>query len=352
MESNREEFLKVLFDEDDNVAWGRDDQDACRPQYPWPMFLHTNAVKFCINPLSTWRDGKHTTAINSLLFEMDYDDSLGKDKKVLIPIKKQIRLFEESGIPYSSMVYSGGKSVHVIVRFKERIDNTGDEYIDKILFQNTWKAIERVLSKKDCFIDLATMKIPQLSRIPGSIRDVNVYDDVGNITRTDEVEQKLIFIKERVSMLEMTEWLKANDEEIKIPKPKPPSTYTPNANDIIDDVEKWTAAYNMWKSKYGEFDIAQVSGNWNNCVNIGSMCYKVDLGLSAAIGIANQKLGGTTIKTGGTKTVLLEEGIRSGWEWAESNNLDKIKLTTKEEYKALQRTENDLARQKLNKIWE
>ena len=147
MIDRRDEFLKVLFDEDDNVAWGRDDQDACRPHYPYPMFLHTNAVKFCINPLSTWRDGKHTTAINALLFEMDYDDSKGKDKRVLIPIKEQIRLFEESGIPYTTMVYSGGKSVHVIVRFTEQIDQT--------MFQPTWTAISKALTQNGCFIDPA-----------------------------------------------------------------------------------------------------------------------------------------------------------------------------------------------------
>lgn len=308
---DRKEFLEVLFDVEDNVAWGKDDQDACKPHYPWPMFLHTDAVKFCINPLSTWRDGKHTTAINSLLFEMDYDDSMGKDKKVLIPIKEQIRLFEKSGLPYTTMVYSGGKSIHVIVRFTEQLDEK--------MFQNTWLAISKALKKRGCFPDPTTMKIPQLSRVPNSIRP------------DTEKKQTLIFIKERVSLLEMTEWLKENDVIIEEPQPRKNSVYIPNANDEISDQRKFTAAYNMYKKKYGEFDSSVITGNWINCVNIGTLCYKVDLSLGATIGLCNSRLG-YNIKTSNGE-VPTEDAITKGYEWADKNNVDKIKLNTKEEYK-------------------
>jgi hypothetical protein len=304
MIDRRDEFLKVLFDEDDNVAWGKDDQDACRPHYPWPMFLHTDAVKFCINPLSTWRDGKHTTAINSLLFEVDDD----------IPIKEQVRLFELSGLPYTTMVYSGKKSIHVIVRFTEQLD---EKY-----FRPTWLAISKALEKSGIPVDPATMKIPQLSRVPNSMRP------------DTEKKQTLIFIKERVSMLEMTEWLTLNDVEIVIPPPKKKSVYTPNANDEIPDSKKFTAAYNMYKSKYGDWEQGATTGNWNNCINIGTLCYKVDLSMSAAIGLCNSKLG-YSFKSK-DKDIQTEEAITAGYQWAEKNNVEKIKLNTKEEYKALQ----------------
>ena len=313
MIDKRDQFLKVLFDEDDNVAWGKDDQDACTPHYPWPMFLHTDAVKFCINPLSTWRDGEHTTAINSLLFEVDDD----------IAIKEQVKLFEKSGLPYSTMVYSGKKSIHVIVRFTEQLD--------KKMFRPTWKAIAKALKKHGIPVDPATMKIPQLSRVPNSMRP-----DTGK-------KQTLVFIKERVSMLKMTEWLKENDIDIVIPKPRKNQTvYQPNDNDKLDDEEKWKAAYNMYKKSYGPFEISQISGNWNNCFNLATTCYKVDLSLSATITLCN-KLG-SEIKTGGTKQVALEVPIQKGWEWADSNNVDKIKLISKEEYKIQKR---DLIQSKL-----
>ena len=313
MIDRRDEYLKVLFDEDENVAWGKDDQDACRPHYPWPMFLHTEAVKFCINPLSTWRDGKHTTAINSLLFEMDYRKVDGK--KVLIPIKEQVRLFEASGLPYTTMVYSGGKSIHVIVRFTESLDEK--------MFRPTWIAIEKALTKLKCWIDPATMKIPQLSRVPNSMRP-----DTGK-------KQTLVFIKERVSMLEMTEWLTSNDVEIEIPVPRKNTVYIPNANNEIADDEKFTAAYNMYKKKYGEFESTETTGNWVNCVNIGTLCYKVDLSLGATVGLCNNKLG-YTIKTSNGE-VPTADAITAGYEWADKNNVDKIKLNTKEEYKKIRR---------------
>lgn len=305
MINRRDEFLKVLFDEDENVAWGKDDQDACRPHYPWPMFLHTEAVKFCINPLSTWRDGKHTTAINSLLFEVDDD----------ILIKEQVKLFEASGLPYSTMTYSGKKSIHVIVRFTESLDEKW--------FRPTWLAIAEALKIKGIPVDPATMKIPQLSRVPNSMRP-----DTGK-------KQTLVFIKERVSMLEMTEWLTTMDIKIEEPKVRKNTVYIPNANDEIGDDKKFTAAYNMYKKKYGEFESTSTTGNWINCVNIGTLCYKVDLSLGATVGLCNNKLG-YTIKTS-NGDVPTSDAIIKGYEWADKNQVDKIKLNTKEEYKKIRR---------------
>ena len=305
MIDKRDEFLKALFDDGDNVAWGKDDKDACRPHYPWPMFLHTEDVKFCINPLSTWRDGEHTTAINSLLFEVDDD----------IPIKEQIKLFERSKLPYTTMVYSGKKSIHVIVRFTEQLDEKW--------FRPTWKAIAKALKKHGIPVDPATMKIPQLSRVPNSIRP-----DTGK-------KQTLVFIKERVSMLEMTEWLSKNDVVIEEPKVRKNSVYIPNSNDSVDDEEKFDKVCRMYKKKYGEFNAGAPTGSWNNCINIGTLCYKVDLHLGAAVGLSHTKWG-YTIKSKG-KNVPLEEGITAGWKWAEKNNVDKIKLISNEEYKLMKR---------------
>ena len=179
------------------------------------------------------------------------------------------------------------------------------------------------------------MKIPQLSRVPNSIRDVDILDDEGEVVGTKQVKQTLVFIKERVSLLEMTEWLEKNDVKIEKPKPKEPSNWTPNANDAVEDVEKWKAAYNMYKKKYGEWEAGAVSGNWMNGVNIGTLCYKVDLSLSSSCGIASQKLS-STFKSK-DKQVSIEEPITAGWTWAEKNNVDKIKLNTKEEYKKIRR---------------
>lgn len=333
MIDKREEFLKVLFDRDDNVAWGKDDQDACRPEYPYPMFLHTEAVKFCINPLSTWRDGKHTTAINSLLFEMDKDPD-----ENIIPIKKQVRLFENSKLPYTTMVYSGGKSIHVIVRLTEPLDEK--------MFRPTWLAISKALTNAGCFIDPATMKIPQLSRVPNSIReDGTLFNDDYEVVGKGPVKQQLIFIKERVSLLELTRWLNENDVTIKVPVPREKSLYIPNANDRVEDKDKFKHAYNMYKSRYGNYDSSVTTGNWNNSFNIGILCYKVDLNLSAAIGLCNTKLG-YTFKSKG-KDIQTEDAITKGYEWADRNNADKIKLNTKEEYKALLQERGKINRLKL-----
>ena len=63
MIDKRDEFLKVLFDVDDQVAFGIDDKSACKPIDPYPEFLTTNANKFCINPLDKWRNTENVTKI-------------------------------------------------------------------------------------------------------------------------------------------------------------------------------------------------------------------------------------------------------------------------------------------------
>jgi len=303
-------FLKVLFDPEDNVAWGKDDKAACTPKNPWINFgSNASDAKFCINPLHTWRNGKNTTAINSLLFEMDKDEN-----DQVIPIRDQVLMFKNSGIPYSTMVYSGGKSVHLIVRFKEPLDEK--------MFRPTWLAIDKVFKLKGIPVDPATMKIPQLSRIPGAIRD-------------NGKEQKLIVIKDRVDISDMNRWLLEYDVTIEEPVEREVLLYVANSNDSVQDSEKFEAAYNMYKSKYGEYDEHAESGNWNNLINFATYCYKVDLTLNACISLSQNKFGTTHKGSGGIGAIDIP--LTKGFKWSDSNNLDKIQLTSKEQYKEQQR---------------
>lgn len=305
MKDTTREFLKVIFDPEDNVAWGKDDKSACKPRNPWASFGNKqDDVKFCINPLHTWRNGQNTTAINSLLFEVDDD----------IAIRDQIRLFEDSGLPYSTMVYSGKKSIHVIVRLTEPVEEKW--------FRPTWKAIAKALEIKGLPVDPATMKIPQLSRIPGAIRD-------------NGKEQKRIFVKSRVDINDVKSWLETMDILIELPPEKIMKPYNPNANANIKDSEKFEVAYKMYKKSYGDYDPTLESGNHVNLFNIASTCYKVDLDLSATIAIANQEFGIGFKSRGKTKDT--SEPITLGWKWAEKNGVDKIQLMSKEEFKEQQR---------------
>jgi hypothetical protein len=334
MIDKRQEFLDVLFDFDDKIAFGMDDGSACKPIDPLPDWLYTKANKFCINPLRNWRDTGNVTAINSFLFEIDKDADGN-----LIPVKQQVRMFLDSGLPYTTMVYSGTKSVHCIVRLTEPVEQNW--------FSCWWEAIDRVLTTKGLPIDPATMKIPQLSRVPGSIRMDKVKDDEGNYKKDEEGnnillegnEQKLIHINRRIEQSEIKEWLATNGEEIREPWVPPVNNYEPDMNAQVDDKELWQAAYNMNAKKYGDYNQGATTGNWVYLIALGNFFYRVDLAINAMVSISNTELGSKTMKSSGE--FFIEEALTKGWKWAEKNSLEKIPVQSKADW---------VARQKENKI--
>ena len=320
-ENDRLKFLEVLFDIDDKVAFGMDNRSACKPISPLPEWKYTKANKFCINPLRNWRDGQNVTQINALLFEMDKDEN-GE----IIDPKKQIRMFLDSGIPYSTLVFSGTKSVHCIVRFTEPIEEKW--------FRSWWEAINRVLTSKGLPIDPHTMKIPQLSRVPGSIR---IDKDKETGKEIVGKEQKLIHINRRVTQDEVRDWLSTNNEEVKEPYVPPVRLYEPDMNAQIDDKELWQAAYNMNAKKHGDYSATAQSGNWMYLIDLANYFYRVDLSLNAAISICNTEFGTKGLSSSGE--FFIEEPLTKGYTWAEKNGLEKIKVTSKAEYMEERRQE-------------
>ena len=324
-ENERLKFLEVLFDIDDKVAFGMDDARACKPIAPLPEWKFTKANKFCINPLKNWRDAANVTQINSLLFEMDKDEN-----NEVIPVKEQIKMFLNSGIPYSTLVFSGTKSVHCIVRFTEPIEQKW--------FRSWWEAINRVLTDKGLPIDKNTMKIPQLSRVPGSIRIDKEKDEEGNFKKDEEGnyilvegnEQKLIHINRRVTQGEVKEWLTNNGEQVNEPYVPPVRLYEPDMNAAVDDKELWQAAYNMNAKKHSDYNATAPSGNWMYLIDLANYFYRVDLNLNAAISICNTEFGTKALSSSGE--FFIEEPLTKGYTWAEKNGLEKIKVTSKEEF--------------------
>jgi len=304
---NRKQFLEVLFDAEHISACGRDNKGATYPKPVFPDLIADKGVKFSINPIINWRDTKNVleAGLYSMLFEMDQTPD-GQ----LIPREEQIRLFKSSGLPFSTMMWSGTKSVHVIVRMAERIP--------KDMFVPLWLAIERVLTKHGCSIDTATMKIPQISRMPESIRDN------GN-------RQDLIEVRHRISRSEIGLWLKQNGERVEKPKPPKPSNWTDGSNESIEDKEKWHAAYNMYKKKWGEFNPTATTGNWSNLINFSTYCYKVDLSMQSAMQLTVTNFGHHFVGTG--HEFEIDAPFLKGYTWCEKNAIDKIKLKTKVQYK-------------------
>ena len=304
---NRRLFLETLFDADHISTCGRDDRGATYPKPVFPDLIADSGLKFSINPIIKWRDTQNVVeaGLYSMLFEMDETPD-GKR----IPRDTQISLFRSSGLPYSTMTWSGTKSVHVIVRMEEPIPQA--------LFVPLWQAIERVLTNYGCSIDPATMKIPQISRMPESIRE-------------NGQKQDLIDVRKRITRSELGQWLKENGETIQKPEPPKPNNWTAGSNESIEDQEKWNAAYNMYKKKWGEFDSTSTTGNWTCLVNFATYCYKVDLSMQTAMQLTVNKFGSHFVGTG--HEFDIDKPFEKSYTWCQKNAIDKIKLKSKREYK-------------------
>lgn len=283
---NRRLFLETLFDPDDLVAWGDKDAYCSRPKSPWPDMIFTKDVKFCINPLKEKRNEENVTQINCMLFEMDKDPNDN-----IIPKDTQVSLFQSSGLPYSTMTWSGTKSVHVIVRLTTPIP--------KPLFKPLWQACYNVLTRNGCSLDTRTNLVPQLSRIPGSIRH-----ESGD-------EQELLEVRSRVTLQELGQWLKANGETVS--KPKPPKPFEPIRTDK-SNLDKFKIA-RRWSERKSIYTPSWTTGGHVWFFNLGVNLRKLDCDLQQGVSFAKVEWGETCETGTGREDIMIP--ISKGWYWVD-----------------------------------
>ena len=301
---NRKQFLEVLFDADHISTCGKDDKGATYPKPVFPDLIADRGVKFSINPIIDWRNEENVlkAGLYSMLFEMD-KTSEGK----LIPRDTQINLFKSSGLPYSTMTWSGTKSVHVIVRLDRKIP------VD--LFNPLWEAIERVLTKHGCSIDAATKKKPQISRMPESIRKVPIYDDNDTIIDYEESKQDLIDVRSRITLKELGAWLKLHGESIE--KPKPIKPFVPVKSDK-SNLDKWRIARKWTENKHGIYSSTWTTGGWVWLINFGINLRKLECTLDQGISMSQIEWG-QWVETGMGKRDITDP-ITKGWSWLDKKN--------------------------------
>ncbi len=170
----------------------------------------------CLNPLLPDRDTqpdpkkpKHhkdigrkadcnVTAFRNFLIEMDN-----------VPLFDQFPIIQKCGLPFSTSVYSGGKSIHFVVSLIEPCVN--EEHYREIV-----DLIHRGVGKH--LVDPACKNPSRLTRNPGAWRS------------DKDKEQKLIEVRHRVSLLDVQSWAGLRGvEPLKKNKPKPLFDGTPEA---------------------------------------------------------------------------------------------------------------------------
>jgi len=296
MTEERFKFIEALFDDEDLVAFGNSDATSNKPIDPIPYFLNTNAEKFCINPLREWRKTENVTKIVSLLFEMDEGG---------YSIEEQIDMFNKSGLPYTTMVKSGSKSVHVIVRFEEPIESAKWQ-------RQWWEAIADALLQHGIIADRRARLVVQLSRVPNSIRSN------GNV-------QELVCIKKRIGFDTMRKWLSKHNIEVLPPKEPTPSTYVAGTNDHVSNLTKFETA-NRWTAEANKmsYSVYMETGAHMWLFDFGKNCWKVDLAENIAVAMAQNQWGVRYKGTNGGG--LIETIVKQGWQFGYNNAIKQYQL--------------------------
>jgi hypothetical protein len=161
-------FWTTLFDENDSTCFSTNAYGTGIIRVDSLIFKNSFNF-FSINPMRISRKDDNVTKFRNFLLECDELD-LAKQKELL------------KSIPYSTLVYSGGKSIHAIISLENPL-NTKEEY----------NAVAKALLKKVPEADPSTKNPSRFSRVPGAMRG--------------GVEQKLLEVKERIPNKAFFEWL-------------------------------------------------------------------------------------------------------------------------------------------------
>ncbi len=158
------DFIKVLFNDDERTCWGRTKFDTFVQAYP-----PEEAQFFSINPLRDKRLDVNVTAYRNILIEMD-TGTIEEQKKII------------DTIPFSTIVFSGGKSLHAIISLEEPLE-TREQYDDLV----------RAIYCKVPECDKSAKNPSRFSRVPDFVRD-------------NGVSQDLVAVRKRVPNQEVYDW--------------------------------------------------------------------------------------------------------------------------------------------------
>ena len=146
---------------------------------------------FCINPLDPYKDNNPVKVYHNKDVPRRADDNIVAYRTFLVemdkvPLAQQKKHIKAIKMPYSTVVFSGGKSYHFLIVLEDPCQSL-DEYKEYI------KRIQRAVGLN--LVDKSTKNPSRLSRYPGAYRqDKDQY-------------QTLEYVGNRVSKQELEDWL-------------------------------------------------------------------------------------------------------------------------------------------------
>lgn len=176
-------YLNTLFKSDDYICICRTPSDYYSIQRDkWALELGKLIAINPSNPETNTRKNSDVTKYRNFLIE--FDD---------IPIREQYEGIKRLNFPFSTITYSGNKSLHIILSLKEELKNEREYY-----FYANW--IHNIFSKYLSTPDNSTKSPSFLTRFPNVLAD-NGY-----------VGQKVLAIKPRVKNYDLVYWLESFSE--------------------------------------------------------------------------------------------------------------------------------------------
>lgn len=192
------DYIKALFENGDWVAIN-DTIFKSTPACSIQTAAKTMSIYMAINPIKegTKRGQDNVTRNSAWLLEADkqYDDfdTASKDengKEIEVPIEVQRKAIIDSGIPFATVVYSGGKSLHIVPRV--------NQHLSVETWKAIWHAFSHVMWKYGLRVDPQTCDRARWTRRPGVMRDN------GNL-------QTLEMLGKRIDLDELEAWFAKHD---------------------------------------------------------------------------------------------------------------------------------------------
>lgn len=192
------EILNLYFDSGEYTSFG--DLYSSEVRSVDEMITSKNPSFFCINPLD--KDFDHAFYMKD---SYDYyiprraDLNVCKYRNFMFEIdtlslEEQKVIFDGCGIPWTGIVYSGGKSFHAVLSLKQPMESFNTmESIDS--YKKVWNRLRakiefyaRTIGFEGILIDVSCKNPSRLSRFPGSIRGDKVQEVIHVGSRIEEKE--------------------------------------------------------------------------------------------------------------------------------------------------------------------
>lgn len=160
-------FYDLLFDPEDHTCFGETLKSTRVNHYKLPY--GRSRRWFTINALHPTEDLNPTEPYHDKSKPRRADRNIIKWRNIMIEmdscsIPEQKVYIKESKMPYSTCVYSGGKSLHFVVALETPLQSE-EEY------RCWWKAINKIMANLGAKLDPSTVNPSSFSRCPNAFRE-------------------------------------------------------------------------------------------------------------------------------------------------------------------------------------